>query len=48
MKHTYTIITLGCGSLRHLGPGDQLPEIQQMAPGVIQRKGHWRWPLIEL
>ena len=23
MKHTYTILTLGCGSLRHLEPGDQ-------------------------
>ena len=38
MKHTYTILTLGCGSLRHLGPGDQVPEIQQMVPGVNQRK----------
>ena len=48
MKHTYTILTLGGGSLRHLGPGDQVPEIPQMVPGINQRKGHRRWPLIEL
>ena len=46
MKHTYTIFTLGCGSLRHLG--DQVPEIQQMLPVVNQRKEHRRWPLMEL
>ena len=46
MKHTYTILTLG--SLRHLKPGDQVPEIQQMVPGVNQRKEHWMWPLMEL
>ena len=34
MKHTYTILTLGCGSVRHLGPGGQVSEIQQMVPGV--------------
>ena len=34
MKHTYTFLTLGCGSVRHLGPGDQVSEIQQMVPGV--------------
>ena len=48
MKHTYTIITLGCGSLRYLGHGDQVPEIQQMVPGVNQRNGHRRLPLMEL
>ena len=44
MKHTYTILTLGCGSLRHLEPGDQVPEIQQMVPGVNQRNEHRMWP----
>ena len=34
MKHTYTIVTLGCVSLKHLGHGDQVPVIQQMVPGV--------------
>ena len=48
MKHTYKILTLGCGSLSHLGPGNQVPEIQQMVPGVNQWKGHQMWPLIEL
>ena len=48
MKHTYIILTLGCGSLRHLEPGDQVPEIQQMVPGVNQRKEHRMWPLMEL
>ena len=38
MKHTYTILNLGCGSLRHLEPGDQVSEIQQMVPGENQRK----------
>ena len=45
MKHTYRILTLGCGSLE---PGDQVPEIQQMVQGVIQRKEHRMWPLMEL
>ena len=48
MKHTYTILTLGCGSLGHLEPGDQVPEIQQMVPGINKRKEHRMWPLIEL
>ena len=45
--HLY-ILTLGCGSLRHLKPGDQVPEIQQMVPGVIQWKEHRMWLLMEL
>ena len=48
MKHTYTILTLGCGSLRHLEPGDQVPEIRQMVPGVNQRKVHRMWRRMEL
>ena len=44
MKHTYTILNLGCCSLRHLGHGDQVPEIQQIVPGINQRKGHRMWP----
>ena len=48
IKHTCTILTLGCGSLWHLGPGDQVPEIQQIISGVNQRKGHRMWPLTEL
>ena len=48
MKHTYTILTLGCGPLRHLEPGDEVPEIQQMVSGVNQRKEHRMWPLMEL
>ena len=48
IKHTYTILTLGCGSLRHLKSGDQMPAIQQMVPGVNKRKEHRMWPLMEL
>ena len=48
MKHTYTILTLGCGSLRHLKSGDQVPAIQQMVPGVNKRKEHRMWSLMEL
>ena len=48
MKHTFTILTLGCGSLRYLKHGDQVPEIQQMVPGVNQRNEHRMWPLMEL
>ena len=48
MRHTYTILTLDCGSLRHLAPGDQVTEIQQMVPGVNQRKEQRMWPLMEL
>ena len=48
MMHTYTILTLGCGSLRYLKHGDQVPEIQQMVPGVNQRNEHRIWPLMEL
>ena len=46
MKHTYTIFLTGSDdSLRHLGSG---LKIQQMVPGINKRKGHLRWPLVDL
>ena len=49
MKRTYRILlTYSDDSLIYLGLVESKDKIQQMVPGVNQRKGHRRWPLMDL